>query len=50
MDRLKGTSISFANYGVYLAEINLLLQCVVAIMSIIYLGIKIKGKTHEKNP
>tara|TARA_R100001086_G_scaffold202913_1_gene119004 strand:- start:424 stop:585 length:162 start_codon:yes stop_codon:yes gene_type:complete len=49
MDSLKVTSISFANYGVYLAEINLLLQCVVAIMSIIYLGIKIKGKTHEKN-
>ncbi len=48
MDSLKVTSISFANYGVYLAEINLLLQCVV--MSIIYLGIKIKGKTNEKNP
>jgi hypothetical protein len=44
MDSLKVASISFANYGVYLAEINLLLQCVVAIMSIIYLGIKIKGK------
>lgn len=44
MDSLKVVSISFANYGAYLAEINLLLQCIVAIMSIIYLGIKIKGK------
>ena len=44
MDSLKVASISFANYGAYLAEINLLLQCVVAIMSIIYLTIKIKDK------
>ena len=44
MDSLKVTSVSFANYGVYLAEINLLLQCIVAVMSIIYLAIKIKGK------
>lgn len=46
MDSLKVTSISFANYGVYLAELNLLLQCIVAIMSIVYLGIKIKGKAN----
>ena len=46
MDSLKVASISFANYGVYLAEINLLLQCIVAVMSIIYLGIKIKGKSN----
>jgi hypothetical protein len=46
VDSLKVASISFANYGVYLAELNLLLQCIVAIMSIIYLGIKIKGKAN----
>lgn len=44
MDSLKVASISFANYGVYLAEINLLLQCIVALMSIVYLTIKIKDK------
>ena len=49
MDSLKVTSISFANYGVYLAEINLVLQCIVAIMSIIYLSIKIKRKSNEKS-
>ncbi len=42
MDSLKVSSISFANYGVYLAEINLILQCVVAVMSIVYLTYKIK--------
>jgi len=42
MDSLKVSSISFANYGVYMAELNLLLQCVVAIMSIVYLTYKIK--------
>ena len=41
MDSLKVTAVSFANYGVYLAEINLLLQCVVAVMSIVYLSHKI---------
>jgi hypothetical protein len=42
MDSLKVSSISFANYGIYLAEINLILQCVVAVMSIVYLTYKIK--------
>jgi hypothetical protein len=42
MDSLKVSSISFANYGVYMAELNLLLQCVVAVMSIVYLTYKIK--------
>jgi hypothetical protein len=42
MDSVKVSSISFANYGVYLAEINLILQCVVAVMSIVYLTYKIK--------
>jgi len=44
MDSLKVASISFANYGAYLAEFNLILQCVVALMSIVYLTIKIKDK------
>ena len=42
MDSLKVASISFANYGVYMAELNLLLQCAVAVMSIVYLTYKIK--------
>jgi hypothetical protein len=42
MDSLKVSSISFANYGIYIAELNLLLQCVVAVMSIVYLTYKIK--------
>ena len=41
MDSLKVTAVSFTNYGVYLADINLLLQCVVAVMSIVYLSHKI---------
>ena len=41
MDSLKVASVSFANYGVYLAEINLFLQCVIAVMSIVYLSYKI---------
>ena len=44
MDSLKVASISFANYGAYLAELNLLLQCIVAVMSIVYLTIKIKDR------
>ena len=42
MDSLKVSSISFANYGIYIAELNLLLQCIVAVMSIVYLAYKIK--------
>ena len=41
MDSLKVSAVSFANYGAYLAEINLFLQCVVAVMSIVYLSHKI---------
>ena len=41
MDSLKVSSLSFANYGIYLAEINLILQGIVAIMTIIYLSYKI---------
>jgi len=43
MDSVKVSSISFANYGIHLAEINLLLQCVIALMSIVYLSYKIKN-------
>jgi len=48
MDSLKVSAISFANYGIYLAEINLFLQCVVAIMSIVYLSYKITKIKKEK--
>tara|TARA_R100001015_G_C4583496_1_gene139682 strand:- start:452 stop:595 length:144 start_codon:yes stop_codon:yes gene_type:complete len=41
MDSLKVSGLSFANYGIYLAEINLLLQCIIAIMTIVYLSYKI---------
>jgi hypothetical protein len=42
MDSLKVTAVSFSNYGLYLADINLVLQCVVAVMSIVYLTYKIR--------
>jgi len=41
MDSLKVTTASLMNYGLSLTEISTLLQCVVAIMTIIYLGYKI---------
>ena len=48
MDSMKVSAVSFANYGVYLAEINLFLQCVVAMMSIVYLSHKIVKIKREK--
>jgi len=48
MDSLKVSEVSFDNYGDYLAEINLFLQCVVAVMSIVYLGHKIVKIKREK--
>jgi hypothetical protein len=48
MDSMKVSAVSFANYGVYLAEINLFLQCVVAMMSIVYLGHKIVKIKRDK--
>jgi len=42
MDSLRVASISIANYGLYIAEINLLLQMLVAMMTVVYLGYKIK--------
>ena len=43
MDSLKVATVSMANYGLSLTSISLILQCVVAIMTIIYLGYKIKS-------
>ena len=41
MDSLKVASASIFNYGLSLAHASLFLQCIVAIMTIIYLGYKI---------
>ena len=41
MDSLKVAGVSLANYGLSLTAISLALQCVVAVMSIIYLTYKI---------
>ena len=41
MDSIRVAGISFTNYGIYLVEVNLFLQCVVATMSIVYLSYKI---------
>ena len=41
MDSVKVTSASLVNYGLSLTEVSLILQCIVAIMTIIYLGYKI---------
>ena len=41
MDSFKVASVSIANYGLSLAHVSLLLQCVVAVMTIIYLAYKI---------
>jgi len=41
MDSFKVASVSIANYGLSLAQVSLLLQCIVAVMTIVYLGYKI---------
>lgn len=41
MDSLKVTTASLFNYGLSLTDISTILQCIVAIMTIIYLGYKI---------
>lgn len=41
MDSVKVSSASLMNYGLSLTEISTLLQCIVAVMTIIYLGYKI---------
>ena len=43
MDSVKVATVSIANYGLSLTSISLILQCVVAIMTIIYLGYKINN-------
>tara|TARA_X000001388_G_scaffold35034_1_gene24660 strand:+ start:847 stop:990 length:144 start_codon:yes stop_codon:yes gene_type:complete len=43
MDSLKVSALSFANYGIHLANINLILQLVIGVMTIVYLGYKIKN-------
>ena len=43
MDSLKVSVLSFANYGIHLANINLILQLVIGVMTIVYLGYKIKS-------
>lgn len=42
MDSLKVSGISFMNYGIHLSNVNLILQCIIGIMTIIYLAYKIK--------
>ena len=41
MDSIKVASASLVNYGLSLSEVSLFLQCIVAIMTIIYLAYKI---------
>jgi len=48
MDSLKVTTASLFNYGLSLTEISTLLQCIVAMMTIIYLAYKITKIRKEK--
>ena len=48
MDSVKVASASLVNYGLSLTEVSLILQCIVAIMTIIYLGYKIKSIRRAK--
>ena len=43
MDSLKVSALSFANYGIHLANFYFILQLVIGIMTIVYLGYKIKS-------
>tara|TARA_R110000824_G_C15168432_1_gene672651 strand:- start:709 stop:855 length:147 start_codon:yes stop_codon:yes gene_type:complete len=43
MDSLKVASASVVNYGLSLSEVSLILQCVVATLTIIYLIFKINN-------
>ena len=43
MDSLKVTSASVANYGLSLTNVSLTLQCVVALLTIVYLILKINN-------
>jgi hypothetical protein len=42
MDSLKVSGISFINYGIHLSNVNLTLQCIIGLMTIVYLAYKIK--------
>jgi len=41
-DSLKVLGVSLGNYALSLTTLSLALQCIVAVMSIVYLGYKIK--------
>ena len=41
MDSLKVSSASLMNFGLSLTEVSLILQCIVAILTIVYLIFKI---------
>jgi hypothetical protein len=43
MDSLKVASASLMNYGLSLTELSTALQCLVAVMTIVYLGYKINN-------
>jgi hypothetical protein len=43
VDSLKVASASIANYGLSLTEVSLILQCAVAILTIVYLMYKINN-------
>jgi len=43
MDSLKVASASLINYGLSLTELSTALQCLVAVMTIVYLGYKINN-------
>ena len=43
MDSLKVSSASLMNFGLSLTEVSLILQCIVAILTIVYLIFKINN-------
>jgi hypothetical protein len=43
MDSLKVSSASLMNFGLSLTEVSLILQCIVAVLTIIYLIFKINN-------
>jgi len=48
VDSVKVSTASLFNYGLSLSEVSLFLQCIVAIMTIIYLGYKITNIRKSK--
>ena len=49
MDSLKVSSASLMNFGLSLTEVSLILQCIVAILTIVYLIFKINNVRIEKD-